>query len=156
MELTAVFAYGTLKRGFCREKCWPRPPKTVRKGWVQGKLFDLGSYPGLADGKEWVEGELWVMSPGDMDATIQELDVVEGYNQDAGEDLYTRRTVEVLLEDGSKSLAYTYYFNQWSSMKSLYIPPTRRFLIPSSSENGIHRSPEQSLSAVWLKDGPRE
>lgn len=155
MELTAFFAYGTLKRGFCREKCWPKPAKKVKKGWIRGKLFDLGPYPGLAEGMEWVEGELWVMSPDDMNATIQELDVVEGYHQDTDEDLYTRKTVEVLLEDGSKSLAYTYYFNRWDSIKASHIPPTRRFLVPSQSSYQADQS-EEAFCAVWLKDGPRE
>jgi|688.fasta_scaffold04948_3 gamma-glutamylcyclotransferase (GGCT)/AIG2-like uncharacterized protein YtfP len=156
MELTAFFAYGTLKRGFCREKCWPKPPKKVKKGWIRGKLFDLGPYPGLAEGMEWVEGELWVISSQDMDATIQELDVVEGYFQDAAEDLYTRKVVEVLLEDGSKWPAYTYYFNQWDSMDASHIAPTRRFLIPSQSQTETNQSAEEAFSSVWLKDGPRE
>jgi gamma-glutamylcyclotransferase (GGCT)/AIG2-like uncharacterized protein YtfP len=156
MELTAFFAYGTLKRGFCRENCWPKPPRKVQKGWIQGKLFDLGPYPGLAEGLEWVEGELWVISPEHMDVTIQQLDAVEGYDQDADEDLYTRKTVEVLLENGSKALAYTYYFSRWDSMKAIHIPPTRRFLIPSQSRIETNQSLEQALSAVWLKDGPSE
>jgi hypothetical protein len=96
------------------------------------------------------------MSPEDMDVTIQQLDVVEGYEQDADEDLYTRKMVEVILEDGSKSLAYTYYFNLWDTMKASHIPPTRRFLIPSQSRTETNHSPEQAFSAVWLKDGPRE
>ncbi|HBJ38264.1 MAG TPA: hypothetical protein DDZ51_26625 [Planctomycetaceae bacterium] len=95
--VTNVFVYGTLKRGQCREKMWPRPPLSIRPGFVRGWLFDLGPYPAMwcADCHEtvddscndapcrcdWIQGEIWSLAKQDMAITIEELDEIEETNQ---------------------------------------------------------------------------
>ena len=95
--VTNVFVYGTLKRGQCRETMWPRPPLSIRPGFVRGWLFDLGLYPAMwcggcheleNDGPEndpcqcdWIEGEVWTLAKEDMSITIEELDKIEETNQ---------------------------------------------------------------------------
>src|SRR5437667_3874873 len=77
---TAVFAYGTLKRGGVREKCWPSKALRIEPAMVRGVLYDLGPYPALTEGSDWVAGELWHFAESDMPATLAALDEVEGYS----------------------------------------------------------------------------
>lgn len=93
------FVYGTLKRGECREGCWPIAPRVVLPAYVRGQLYDLGPYPGLLgesanDDGDWVRGELWqVEGEAAVVRTLEVLDAIEGYRakEDAGE--YLRKQV---------------------------------------------------------------
>jgi gamma-glutamylcyclotransferase (GGCT)/AIG2-like uncharacterized protein YtfP len=57
-QLSGVFVYGTLQRGGVRERCWPRKPIYVEVARVRGALYDLGPYPALVEGSDFVAGEL--------------------------------------------------------------------------------------------------
>jgi len=106
-EPTAIFVYGTLKRGEVREQCWPVRPISVEPATVRGALYDLGPYPALIAGNDTVAGELWHIAPRDIEATLVALDRVEGF---AGkeDDLYRRVIVECETATGS-TLAWTYH-----------------------------------------------
>lgn len=104
-----IFVYGTLKRGEERERCWPRKPGLVEWGTVRGRLYDLGPYPALTEGDDWVLGELWHVPPSDLETTLATLDAVECYGQD-DVDLYVRRIVTCRLLSGEERAAFTYFY----------------------------------------------
>ncbi len=132
--VTNVFVYGTLKRGQCREKMWPRTPLSIRPGYVRGWLFDLGPYPAMwcADCHEvggdtcndipspcdWIKGEIWSLAKEDMALTIEELDAIEETNQPHTCNQYDQILVRVYQSPESHSdasfsvLALTYQFSR--------------------------------------------
>jgi gamma-glutamylcyclotransferase (GGCT)/AIG2-like uncharacterized protein YtfP len=106
-----VFVYGTLKRGQCREKCWPRAALRVDEGTIRAALYDLGPYPAVGPGDDCIVGEAWELAASDLEPTLDALDEVEGYSGDeagAG-NLYVRRMVEVELFNGRRVAAWTYF-----------------------------------------------
>lgn len=108
MMPNAVFVYGTLKRGQCRERCWPRTPVSVEPAEVAGLLFDLGAFPALWHGQGRVAGELWHFHEDDMRSVLETLDRIEGYANSPG-DLYRRERVAVKCGVGLAT-AWTYVF----------------------------------------------
>ena len=114
---TSIFVYGTLKRGQCRERCWPRPPLRIEPATVRGALYDLGPYPALVEGNDCIAGELWHLSPSDMHASLLELDRVEGFRSRAS-DLYQR--VTITCQTASVAVAaWTYRFARTEQLKPL-------------------------------------
>ncbi|MCA9269862.1 MAG: gamma-glutamylcyclotransferase [Planctomycetales bacterium] len=105
----ALFVYGTLKRGECRELCWPHPPLEVRHAVVTAALYDLGLYPALGEGEDRVEGEIWYLSPSQMESTLAVLDEIECYHR-AETDLYVRRIIECVDQQGQTHRAFTYFY----------------------------------------------
>lgn len=105
----AIFVYGTLRRGYERQACWPRPPRSVQPVRVRGQLFDLGPYPALIPGDDWVVGERWVLAEADMDVTLAVLDDVEGFAGQA-DDLYRRVIIECHDDAGAVQPAYAYLY----------------------------------------------
>jgi gamma-glutamylcyclotransferase (GGCT)/AIG2-like uncharacterized protein YtfP len=91
--VSAFFVYGTLKKSFLRGGLWPRKPLRIFPGTIQSDLFDLGSYPAAVPGTQWLLGEIWEFLPEDMDATIAELDQIEGYSPGSEMNEYTRGVV---------------------------------------------------------------
>lgn len=129
----AVFAYGTLKRGFCRAKCWPRDPTQVEVGFVRGQLLDLDEYPGLLPGNDWIRGEIWSFNPDDMPTTLAVLDAVEGYRQAGESDWYVRQTLNVFdRPDGEFIGAAETYL-----IAAPRLIARGRAILPADSENGI-------------------
>jgi gamma-glutamylcyclotransferase (GGCT)/AIG2-like uncharacterized protein YtfP len=100
--ITHLFAYGTLKRGECRESMWPRKPQQIQTAYIRARLYDLGAYPAIRvdasegndldqsadEGLDWVEGEIWTFSPTDIPVTIATLDEIEETNQPGVCNLY--------------------------------------------------------------------
>lgn len=107
--IPGFFVYGTLMRGHLRERRWPAKPLAVLAATVQGRLYDLGPYPGLLPGEGTVAGEYWEFAPVDVPLVQETLDAVEGY-QGAQRDLYRRRLIECQLDDGSSRPAHTYLY----------------------------------------------
>lgn len=101
-----VFVYGTLKRGQCREGCWPAKPLSIAEGQLSGVLFDLGPFPGLQEGSGRVSGEVWEFAADDMPAVLAALDAIEGYSNSPA-DLYRRVTKSVDLGNATVT-AWTY------------------------------------------------
>lgn len=104
-----IFVYGTLKRGESREPLWPAQPARVEGATTLGSLYDLGPYPALIPGSDVVAGELWHISPADLEATLARLDGIEGFLPE-GNNLYERRVVRCRNEAGQMLEAYTYLY----------------------------------------------
>lgn len=113
--LNALFVYGTLKQGHLRSSMWPHAPQSIAAGLVRGSLLDLGAYPGLIPGDDWILGELWSIAADHIPRTLEVLDQVEGYDPTSDRGLYLRRPIPVWhlpspadAPHGSPSQAYTY------------------------------------------------
>jgi gamma-glutamylcyclotransferase (GGCT)/AIG2-like uncharacterized protein YtfP len=90
----SIFVYGTLKQNQLRGKAWPRPPLSMRPALVRATLWDLGAFPGITLGDDWILGELWTLSDHDMHATLKVLDAIEDYDAKHHRGLYLRVAIE--------------------------------------------------------------
>lgn len=116
----SVFAYGTLKSGQCRERCWPSRPIGVAKAWTLGELYDTGPYPALFPGSDRVAGELWTFSVTAIETVLAELDEVEEYATGCeATNLYNREVVQCTDEQGRIRLAYTYIYARSDEKRGL-------------------------------------
>ena len=113
-ESTAyLFVYGSLMRGMERAAFINNSHKArfVAEGVTAGKLYDLGSFPGMVEGENGslVQGELYeILDPETFFAT---LDLIEGCWLDQPErSLYLRRPVRVMTSAGEKT-AWAYFLN---------------------------------------------
>jgi len=104
-----VFVYGTLLKGLQRERALSRS-QFIGQAWIQGLLYDLGSYPGLKEGGGKVFGELYSVDQ----ATLNYLNRIEGYDSDAPENsLYIRKKITVSLAATDETLeAESYFYNR--------------------------------------------
>jgi gamma-glutamylcyclotransferase (GGCT)/AIG2-like uncharacterized protein YtfP len=141
-EWKHIFVYGTLKRGQCREKCWPLQPLQIRQAWTLGKLIDLGPYPALLEGNDRIHGELWSFKECDIAWVRQVLDKVEVTNQPGVPNEYDRVPVLVQLFDGGEVTAETYRLASQSSAfpmvpvaPSLWIQDQRYVVWPALLDN---------------------
>lgn len=123
-NLNHVFVYGTLKRGECRERCWPLPPYAVQSAWTLGELFDTGPYPALLLGSDCVAGELWSYRTADISHVQDALDIVEGTNQPGVPNQYDRVPITAYLLDGTPVLAEVYVYAMREDIPTFVrIPP---------------------------------
>jgi gamma-glutamylcyclotransferase (GGCT)/AIG2-like uncharacterized protein YtfP len=107
-----LFAYGTLMRGFSRNRLLGGATRYVGEAWAQGRLLALGSYPGIVDGGGTVRGELYRL---DDPHVLAALDREEGYN-------FERRLTEVVGAHGRRARAWIYWYRG---------PQTRAITIPA-------------------------
>jgi len=123
--ITDLFAYGTLKRGECRESMWPRKPLRVREAFIRAMLYDLGPYPAIRvdeaddatlcdDSVDWIAGELWSFEPDDVLPTITVLDEIEQTNQRGFDNLYDHILVRAYERPtaGPSTLALVYQLSR--------------------------------------------
>ena len=111
--IDSVFVYGTLKRGQCREACWPVTPLQVIRGWVRGTLYGRADYPALLPGQRHVVGELWVFELPSIPRVLSVLDEIEGTDGNSPSDLYHRHVVDVFGEDNELTrTAHTYFYHR--------------------------------------------
>ena len=115
--ITAVFVYGTLKRGECRAKFWPRLPIAVESVTIRGRLYDLGPYPALGPGDDTIRGEIWHLAIEDMPETLRILDEVEGATQ-LGDAYYRRIVVKCSNDDAMSHQACAYEFADLSRLRA--------------------------------------
>jgi len=103
-----LFVYGTLLRGLSRAQVL-RGALFLGPALVEGRLFDLGRYPGLRPGRGLVVGEVW-----DVDtATLQRIDRIEDFDpRDPSGSLYQRVEVPVRSLSGMQFTARTYRYNR--------------------------------------------
>lgn len=102
-----LFVYGTLLRGLSRAQVL-RSARFLGPGLAEGRIFDLGEYPGLVSGKGEVVGELWHV---DTD-TLRRLDRIEDYDpRDPSGSLYRRIGTRVRSFSGEWIAASTYCYN---------------------------------------------
>lgn len=108
---SAMFVYGTLKRGFLRESIWPKAPANIMPAAIQANLYDLGPYPAIGVGESWVLGELWQFDPAEMPEVLCVLDEAEGCNQLNEPEYYSRQLVQASTEDGRIEDAFAYFLS---------------------------------------------
>ena len=104
-----LFVYGTLMRGFPLHHLLNDQCEFVGTGTVDGRLLDLGHYPGaIPEEPGTVHGEVYrVLAPG----LLASLDREEGYLPDApARSLYLRRPTRVRLADGRAVTAWIYWY----------------------------------------------
>ena len=104
----SLFVYGTLLRGLSRAQVL-RGATFLGPGMVQGRLFDLGQYPGLRPGNGLVVGEVWQVDA----AMLTRIDRIEDYNpRDPSGSLYRRVDIPVHTFSGALLPASTYQYNR--------------------------------------------
>ena len=109
--MRTIFVYGTLLRGLERASALDSS-KFLGPALIKARLFDLGSYPGIAEGNDDVIGEVYEVD----EEVLGTLDAIEGYNEESPESsLYIRRPVTARkLSDGAEIDAETYFYTRSS------------------------------------------
>ena len=87
-----VFVYGALMKDFPLHDIYAFDASMIRKGYVDGELYDFGDYPVLVWGESIVYGELLEFD--DIDKALMRLDELEGYNGEGGDNYFERILVE--------------------------------------------------------------
>ena len=107
-----LFVYGTL-RGAHEPNHRLARQRFVGEATVRGRLFDLGSYPGMTIGEETglVTGELYEIVTG-WDEEIARLDQYEGCSASDPEPHEYRRAVVTALRNGEAIEAWAYVLNR--------------------------------------------
>ena len=103
-----IFVYGTLMSGLERATVLNNS-QFLGAGTIQATLYNLGSYPCITEGSTKVVGEIYEVD----DTTLQELDVIDGYDKHEPEaSLYYRKQVTAIMIDGqTQQTAEAYYYN---------------------------------------------
>ncbi|QDS88236.1 Gamma-L-glutamyl-butirosin B gamma-glutamyl cyclotransferase [Rosistilla ulvae] len=110
---TSFFVYGTLKRGECRERMWPHAPVEIQPAFAWGFLYDLGPYPAMTPGDDWIAGEIWTIASPHVAETLVVLDEIEGYDVASDNNLYDRVQIDWHRAPGDSSAggtALTYHY----------------------------------------------
>ena len=97
-EVKHLFVYGTLVVGGALHDKWCGDPLTVESASTTGRLYDLPfGFPALVQGgRELVYGQAMTFS--DLQATLEKLDLLEGYApEDPQGSFYLRRVRPVTL-----------------------------------------------------------
>ena len=100
-----LFVYGTLRRGAAMHALLEPGAEWVGPARLRGRLYDLGAFPGLADGRsgDWVQGELYRLAGADPAALLDALDRYEGH-------AFRRVAREAVRADGTCVAAWVYRF----------------------------------------------
>ena len=116
IEPCYLFVYGTLRRNLN-----PTIQRVIENGieWlgnarIDGKLFDMGSYPAATPLLEYESGQIIgeVIRINDEINVLQLLDEYEGYDPGKGDSEYIRKKEEVILENGKTITAWIYWYNR--------------------------------------------
>lgn len=115
MSTDHLFVYGTLRRSASHPMHTLVSPATfVGPGEFRGRLYDLGSYPGVVasdDPADRVHGEVYHLH--DPAATLARLDRYEGCGEtDLSPTEYVRVVAEVRLSDGVPVHAHLYLYQR--------------------------------------------
>jgi len=115
MMLDRLFVYGTLMRGFDHPmaKLLSRSADFLGSARCCGRLYLVKHYPGLVlsdDPADAVFGELYRLRA--RDALLDEFDMYEACGTGFPEPTeYVRRMLQVSLDDGTATEAWTYVYN---------------------------------------------
>jgi gamma-glutamylcyclotransferase (GGCT)/AIG2-like uncharacterized protein YtfP len=110
-----LFSYGTLLPRLAPPEIRPtvRRLRRVGKGFVRGRLFDLGEYPGaiLSRTGSPIAGQVFEL-PDDPEV-LSRLDEYEGFDRsDPSASLFIRQRRYVQLEGGGKIFCWVYTYNR--------------------------------------------
>lgn len=111
-----LFVYGTLRKSFDSpiHKKIAGSAEWIGSAFIQGKLFDIGDYPGAlpstkSEGSK-IKGEL--IRVNDEEKVMKILDEYEGFDRDnPNNSEYSRRMEQVTLENGEGVMAWVYWYN---------------------------------------------
>lgn len=100
---TRLFVYGTLRRDPAHDMfhLLARAARFLGEAQVQGRLYDLGAYPGmtLTNDDRYVKGELYEIHPERWQETIRQLDEYEGCSEaDPPPHEYRRESINARLK----------------------------------------------------------
>jgi gamma-glutamylcyclotransferase (GGCT)/AIG2-like uncharacterized protein YtfP len=88
------FVYGTLLPGQPNAYLWGEAIAKMETAWFEnGRLYDCGAYPMLVEETAAlpVEGQLVTAYPGQYDALLERIDILEGFDPDQPEEATYRR-----------------------------------------------------------------
>jgi gamma-glutamylcyclotransferase (GGCT)/AIG2-like uncharacterized protein YtfP len=109
-----LFVYGTLRQagGHAMAQFLASQARRIGPGKVRGRLYDLGSYPGLVEARaenEWVHGEIYELpQPAE---TLAVLDRYEGCGpEDRPPLLFERWAAPVVLPTGEVRSCWVYFY----------------------------------------------
>ena len=115
MTSDRLFVYGTLMRGFdhTMARLLSANADFLGPATCRGRLYLVKHYPGLLlsdDPADLVFGELYRLRQ--RDARLREFDLYEACGEGFAQPTeYLRKTLQVALEDGAASEAWTYVYN---------------------------------------------
>lgn len=116
MTPTLIFVYGTLRRDPSHEMfhLLAKHARYLDDATVQGRLFDLGEYPGMvSDESARVLGEVYDIDPAKWNDVISRLDKYEGCAfDDPKPHEYRREVVHARLASGAVLPAWAYVLNR--------------------------------------------
>lgn len=133
-----LFVYGLLRRD-CDHPMARRLEQDARHvgpATLQGKLYDLGGYPGVVDSgdsQDRVHGDIFEIV-GDAEKLLQDLDVFEGCDAESEEPHEYRRVTREAMLDGAMVTAQIYLYNLDPAGKTLI--PDGDFLAWRSKTTG--------------------
>ena len=107
-----LFVYGTLRpeRAPAEIADVVKEMRLVGGGTVQGRLLELGGYPGLVGGEGRVSGSVFSLPQGKD--ILPELDAYEGFRVDQPlESLFVRERVTVQMDEGDRRECWVYRYN---------------------------------------------
>lgn len=113
-----LFVYGTLRNDPSHElfHLLPHDADFIGEGYVNGRLYDLGDYPGMVlslNSSEQVKGELYNISQSKLDSALDILDQFEGCGRSASlPHEYRRELVNVFITTGNSITAWAYVLNK--------------------------------------------
>src|SRR5262245_3798225 len=116
-EIYRLFVYGSLRSGLHNDVFTFISSYFVLEGMasVQGKLYDLGEYPGAIpdEGDHPIAGEIYrIEDVADFDWAMEQIDDYEGYVVSDGKaSLFRRELANVLFRD-TTIVAWMYWYNQ--------------------------------------------
>ena len=100
-----VFVYGTLKKGQCRESVMSQFSESVFPNEkINGTLIDVGSFPGLINSKNKVNGEIHQTEK--IANLLETVDSIEGFLGYNASSLFTR-----ILTLSDSNMCWTYLWN---------------------------------------------
>ncbi|MCA1790542.1 MAG: gamma-glutamylcyclotransferase [Thioalkalivibrio sp.] len=151
--MTRLFVYGTLLRGLSRAQML-RGSRLLGPALLSGRLFDLGSYPGLLAGPGLVVGEIYLVDT----SALQRLDRVEDFDaRDPEGSLYRRETVSARHFSGRGETVQSYFYNGEPDA-GIPIPhgDYRRYLIERrpGAQPAVAYGSNLSLARIETRIGP--
>jgi len=111
-----IFVYGTLRKTMAtaRRELLTKQGEYFSDGYLQGKLYDLGQYPGAiesAHSDERVYGELYkITEDGSVLAQLDEYEECSDHFPEPHE--HIRKQLPIQLADGSTVNAWVYIYNR--------------------------------------------
>lgn len=107
-----VFVYGTLRSGASGPSHLLQPARLIGSGCFQGRLYDIGDYPGAVESSEpedQVMGQVYELLR--VPVTIRQLDHYEGMGaEDKPPYEYRRKLCSIRMQNGELLSAWVYLY----------------------------------------------